>query len=183
MLRAVYSYLGKDPNSQNADDLVKAEAVLTKIRPYIRNINSSEYIEALVQRRHLPRGRLQRRRIAGARPGSRGREGHRSQVRGAQGRLDTVVRHAGRAEDAAQSRERYAFLNYILNPPGHRRYIDFKRYANAICKRSHCSILVRDDPAIYPREGQQEKLAVQLADSSDQTRAITRVWPKVQDGQ
>src|SRR6202035_5244489 len=47
MMRAVYSYLGKDPNSQSADDLVKAEAVLTKIRPYVRNINSSEYIEAL----------------------------------------------------------------------------------------------------------------------------------------
>src|ERR1700678_1143500 len=47
MMRAVYSYLGKDPNSQNADDLAQAEAVLLKIRPYIRNINSSEYIEAL----------------------------------------------------------------------------------------------------------------------------------------
>jgi putrescine transport system substrate-binding protein len=47
MMRAVYSYLGKDPNSQNPDDLVLADAVLTKIRPYIRNINSSEYIEAL----------------------------------------------------------------------------------------------------------------------------------------
>src|SRR5580692_1423644 len=47
MMRAVYSYLGKDPNSQNPDDLVQGEAGLLKIRPYIRNINSSEYIEAL----------------------------------------------------------------------------------------------------------------------------------------
>src|SRR6202012_1711290 len=47
MLRAVYSYLGKDPNSQSADDLAQAEAVLLKIRPYIRNFSSSEYIEAL----------------------------------------------------------------------------------------------------------------------------------------
>jgi putrescine transport system substrate-binding protein len=47
MIRVVLSYLGKDPNSQNPDDLSAAEAVLTKIRPYIRNINSSEYIEAL----------------------------------------------------------------------------------------------------------------------------------------
>src|SRR3984885_7002723 len=47
MLRAVYSYMGKDPNSQSADDLVAAEATLSKIRPFIRNINSSEYIEAL----------------------------------------------------------------------------------------------------------------------------------------
>ena len=47
MIRAVFSYLGKDPNSQSAEDLAAAESVLTKIRPYIRNINSSEYIEAL----------------------------------------------------------------------------------------------------------------------------------------
>jgi putrescine transport system substrate-binding protein len=47
MMRAVYSYLGKDPNSQKPEDLAQADAVLSKIRPFIRNINSSEYIEAL----------------------------------------------------------------------------------------------------------------------------------------
>src|SRR5271155_3225943 len=47
MIRAVYSYMGKDPNSQSADDLVQAEAIMTKIRPYISSINSSGYIEAL----------------------------------------------------------------------------------------------------------------------------------------
>ena len=47
MLRAVYSFMGKNPNSQSADDLIQAEAVLIKIRPYIRNFSSSEYIEAL----------------------------------------------------------------------------------------------------------------------------------------
>src|ERR1700687_3227490 len=31
MMRAVYSYLGKDPNSQNPDDLASAEATLLKI--------------------------------------------------------------------------------------------------------------------------------------------------------
>ncbi len=47
MMRAVLSYLGRDPNSQKPEDLAAAEATLLKIRPYIRNINSSEYIEAL----------------------------------------------------------------------------------------------------------------------------------------
>src|ERR1700687_4579112 len=32
MMRAVYSYLGKDPNSQNPDDLASAQAGLMKIR-------------------------------------------------------------------------------------------------------------------------------------------------------
>src|SRR5271163_3414626 len=43
MLRAVLSYLGKNPNSQSPEDLALADGVLTKIRPYIRNIHSSEY--------------------------------------------------------------------------------------------------------------------------------------------
>src|ERR1700683_2382109 len=47
MMRAVLNYLGKDPNSQKTEDVQAAEATLLKIRPYIRNINSSEYIEAL----------------------------------------------------------------------------------------------------------------------------------------
>src|SRR3984885_4385153 len=47
MVRVVLSYLGRDPNSQKPEDLAAAEETLLKIRPYIRNINSSEYIEAL----------------------------------------------------------------------------------------------------------------------------------------
>src|SRR5271157_6553946 len=47
MMRAVLSYLGRDPNSQKPEDLAVAETTLLQIRPYIRNINSSEYIEAL----------------------------------------------------------------------------------------------------------------------------------------
>ena len=43
----VLAYLGKDPNSQNEADLKAAEDVLMKIRPYIRMIHSSNYIDAL----------------------------------------------------------------------------------------------------------------------------------------
>src|SRR6202789_510930 len=50
MVRAVYSYLGKEPNSQSAEDLAQAEAVLLKIRPYIRNFSSSESEQALAGR-------------------------------------------------------------------------------------------------------------------------------------
>jgi putrescine transport system substrate-binding protein len=42
---------------------------------------------------------------------------------------------------------------------------------------------VKDDPGIYPPPEQRQKLSVQLADSADQTRAITRVWQKFKTGQ
>jgi putrescine transport system substrate-binding protein len=61
---------------------------------------------------------------------------------------------------------------------------DFKRYANANAAAQPLVLAaVRDDPAIYPPPELREKLAVQLADSADQTRAITRVWQKFKTGQ
>ena len=43
----VLIYLGKDANSEDPDDLAAAEKVLTAIRPNIKYINSSKYIEDL----------------------------------------------------------------------------------------------------------------------------------------
>jgi hypothetical protein len=47
VVRLVLKYLGKDPNAPSRQDLADAEAVLSKIRPYIRNIDSSNDTEAL----------------------------------------------------------------------------------------------------------------------------------------
>ena len=43
----VLMYLGKDANSESLEDLKAAEKVLMAVRPYIRLINSSKYIEDL----------------------------------------------------------------------------------------------------------------------------------------
>jgi hypothetical protein len=42
---------------------------------------------------------------------------------------------------------------------------------------------VKEDPAIYPTPEQLPRLSVQLADSAEQTRAITRVWQEFKTGQ
>ena len=47
VIGTVLIYLGKDPNSENPDDLKAAEKVLLSIRPYIRIINCSKYIDEL----------------------------------------------------------------------------------------------------------------------------------------
>src|SRR3546814_13471229 len=44
---AVLKYLGKDPDSDNADDYKAALALLKQIRPYIRQFSSSGYIDEL----------------------------------------------------------------------------------------------------------------------------------------
>ena len=184
MMRAVYSYLGKDPNSQNPDDLVKAEAVLLKIRPYIRNINSSEYIEALAN------GDIC---LAVGYNGDVLQARDRAREAGKGIEIKYTVPKEGSIlwfdmlaipKDAPNPDNAYAFINYILTPRVIADISNFKRYANADAQaQSLLEPAVRDDPGIYPSKEQTEKLAVQLADSADQTRAITRVWQKFKTGQ
>src|SRR5271154_7274172 len=184
MIRAVYSYLGKDPNSQSADDLAAAEAVLTRIRPYIRNINSSEYIEALAN------GDLC---IAVAYNGDvmqardRAREANKGiEIKYSVPKEGSILWFDMLAipKDAPNPDSAYAYLNYIMTPQVIADISNFKRYANANAAAQPLVLAsVKDDPGIYATPEQRQKLAVQLADSTDQTRAIPRVWQKFKTGQ
>jgi putrescine transport system substrate-binding protein len=184
MMRAVYNYLGKDPNSQSADDLAQAEAVLLKIRPYIRNINSSEYIEALANG-DICLAVGYNGDVLQAR--DRAREANKGvEIKYAVPKEGSILWFDMLAipKDAPDPDSAYAFINYILTPKVIADVSNFKRYANADAQaQSLLDPSVRDDPGIYPPVAQREKLAVQLADSSDQTRAITRVWQKFKTGQ
>ena len=184
MLRAVYSYLGKDPNSQNADDLLQAEAVLAKIRPYIRNFSSSEYIEALAN------GDLC---VSVGYNGDVMQARDRAKEAGKGIEIKYMVPKEGSIlwfdmlavpKDAPDPDSAYAFLNYMMTPQVIADVSNFKRYANAnSASQSMVLPAVKDDPGIYPPLDQRQKLAVQLADSPEQTRAITRVWQKFKTGQ
>jgi putrescine transport system substrate-binding protein len=184
MLRAVYSYLGKDPNSQSADDLLQAEAVLAKIRPYIRNFSSSEYIEALAN------GDLC---ISVGYNGDVMQARDRAKEAGKGIEIKYMVPKEGSIlwfdmlavpKDAPDPDSAYAFLNYMMTPQVIADVSNFKRYANAnSASQSMVLPAVKDDPGIYPPLDQRQKLAVQLADSPEQTRAITRVWQKFKTGQ
>src|ERR1700730_7996755 len=47
VVRLVLKYLGKNPNAATPQDLADVETVLTKIRPYVRTIDSSIDIQAM----------------------------------------------------------------------------------------------------------------------------------------
>jgi putrescine transport system substrate-binding protein len=184
MLRAVFNYLGKDPNTQDPKDLVQAEAVLAKIRPFIRNINSSEYIEALAN------GDLC---IAVGYNGDvmqardRAREANKGvDIKYSIPKEGTILWFDMLAipKDAPDPDSAYAFINFIMTPQITAEISNFKRYANANAAAEPLVLAdVKADPAIYPTAEQRQRLSVQLADSAEQTRAITRVWQKFKTGQ
>ncbi len=75
-------------------------------------------------------------------------------------------------------------MNYIMEPKVTADSSIFKRFANAnAASEPYVLQAVKDDPGIYPSPELRQKLAVQLADSPDQTRAITRIWQKFKTGQ
>jgi len=184
MMRAVLSYLGRDPNSQKPEDDELAEATLLKIRPYVRNINSSEYIVALAN------GDLC---LAVGYNGDvlQARDRAKDANKGIE--IKYMVPKEGSIlwfdmlaipKDAPDPDSAYAYMNYIMEPKVIADISNFKRYANAnLASLPYVLQSVKDDPAIYPPPELREKLAVQLADSQEQTRTITRIWQKFKTGQ
>jgi putrescine transport system substrate-binding protein len=184
MVRAVLSYLGRDPNSQKAEDLAAAEATLLKIRPYIRNINSSEFIEALANGDQC---------VAVGYNGDvlQARDRAHDANKGIE--IKYIVPKEGSIlwfdmlaipKDAPDPASAYAYINYIMTPQVSADISTFKRYATAnLPGQALVEPAVRNDPGIYPPPEIREKLAVQMADSPEQTRAITRMWQKFKTGQ
>ena len=177
MMRAVFSYLGKDPNSQNPDDLAQGEAVLMKVRPYIRSINSSEYIDALAN------GDLC---VAVGYNGDVLQARDRAQDANKGVDIKYSIPKEGTIlwfdmlaipKDAPHPESAYAFINFLMTPEVIGEITNFKGYANANAVAQPLAS-VKNDPGVYPTPDMMPKLSVQTADSADQTSAITRVWEK-----
>ncbi len=182
MMRAVFSYLGKDPNSQNPEDLAQGEAVLMKIRPYVRSINSSEYIEALANGDLCVavgyNGDILQARDR-AQDANKGIE-----IKYSIPKEGTILWFDMLAipKDAPHPGYAHAFINFLMTPEVIGEITNFKGYANANAVAQPLAS-VKNDPGVYPTPELLPKLSVQLADSADQTRAITGVWEKFKAGQ
>jgi putrescine transport system substrate-binding protein len=184
MMRVVYSYLGKDPNTDKPEDLAAAEKVLAAVRPYIRNISTADYIEALangdlciavgyngdlLQSRDRAHDANKGIDIAYTTP----KEG-------------TILWFDNLAipKDAPHPGNAHTFLNYIMTPQVAADITNFKRFANGnLASRPLLLPDVKADPGIYPTEEIMARLKVQKADSAGQARLVTRVWQKFKTGQ
>jgi putrescine transport system substrate-binding protein len=183
MMRVVYTYLGKDLNSADPADLAAAEKVLAGIRPYIRNISTADYIEALANGDLCVavgyNGDLLQSRDR-AREAGKGIEiRYSTPVEGTVLWFDSLAIPKDAHPDSA-----YAFINYILTPQVAAEISNFKRFANAnAASQPFLQPDVKSDPGIYPTPQIMARLKVQTADSPEQARAQTRAWQKFKTGQ
>jgi putrescine transport system substrate-binding protein len=184
VVRLVLKYLGKDPNAPSNQDLAEAETALARIRPYVRNIDSSNDIEALANGDACAaltyNGTFVQARNR-ARDAKNGIGLHYLIPK--EGSLlwfDMLVI----PRDAPHVDNAHLFLNYLMTPRVIANITNFIGNANANTAATPLlDASTVADPAIYPPPDQQQRLFVQVEDPPERIRAITRLWQKFKTAQ
>ena len=183
VVSVILAYLGKDPASENLDDLKAAEDVLMKIRPSIRMIHSSQYIDSLAN------GDLC---VALGWSGdilqskSRAEEAKQGvDIALSVPKEGTIIWFDMYAipADAPHPNNAHAFINFMMKPEVAAANSNFVHYANG--NAASVPLLdpdVRDDPGVYPPAETMAKLFPNLAHTPEFTRALNRTWTRFTTG-
>jgi putrescine transport system substrate-binding protein len=184
ILKIVLAYIGRDPNSQKEEDLKAAEAKLTPIRPFVRKIHSSQYIDDLAN------GELC---IAVGWSGDILQARDRAEEAGQGVKINYAIPKEGTIvwfdmlaipADAKHPKNAHAFINYLMEPQVAANNSNFVNYANGnAASLPMVSDEVKSDPGIYPTPEVKAKLFPSLAYGEDFQRLMNRMWTKFQTGQ
>ncbi len=184
MLGAVLMYLGRNPNSESLADLKAAESALMAIRPYIRYVHSSRYIDDLANGEIcLAMGWSGDVKQAHDRALEAGRGielAYHIPREGAIRNFDLVAIPA----DAPHLKNAHLFINFLLRPDIAARNSNVLKYANGDDPSfEHLNSAVSGDPGIYPPLPVRAKLVPELAKTSQFTRLLNRMWTRFKTGE
>ena len=179
----VLIYLGKDANSENPEDLKAAEKVLLSVRPYIRNINSSAYIEQLAGGEIcLALGWSGDVLQAKSRAEESKKEFHIKYNIPKEGAV-MFFDNMAVPGDAGHVKNAHLFIDYMLRPEVAARNSNFISYANSnAASWPLVNADVKNNPGIFPTPDVMPKLVPDLPESPEFTRALTRTWTKFRTG-
>ena len=179
----VLNYLGKEPNSQSAEDLELAERTLMAIRPYIRMIHSSSYIDALANGDICVAvgwsGDVLQARDRAA------EAGQGIVIRYSIPKEGTIIWFDNLAipQDAPHLDNAYAFINFMQRPDIAALNSNFLNYANGnSASLPLVNESVRNDPSIYPSPEVRARLFPDLADTDAYSRLLNRSWTRFVTG-
>jgi putrescine transport system substrate-binding protein len=175
----VLIYLGKDANSESAEDLRLAERTLMAVRPYVRMIHSSALTDALANGELCVT-------VNWNGPVGMARE------RAAEAGLDHVIKYSIPKEgtvgwfdslavpkDAPHPDTAHIFINFMQRPDVAAANSNVIHYANGNA-RSYPLIdeSVRTDPGVYPPAQVKSRLTVDIRDSEQYSRLLNRTWSR-----
>jgi putrescine transport system substrate-binding protein len=179
----VLVYLGRDPNTESAENLKLVQDTLMKIRPYIRLIDSSKYIEDLAN------GEIC---LALGWNGDVGQAAARAQEAGKGINIKYNIPKEGAImffdmlaipADAAHPKNAHLFINYLLRPEIAAKNSSFVHYATSV-KAAYPLVdpAVYNDRGVYPAEETKAHLYPNAARSPQFTRELNAVWTKFRTG-
>jgi|KBSSwiStaDraftv2_1062776.scaffolds.fasta_scaffold07416_2 putrescine transport system substrate-binding protein len=183
IVSTVLIYLGKDPRSQSPDDLKAAEGVLLSIRPYLRYVHSSRYIDDLANGETCLAlgwsGDVKQARDR-AKDAGKGTE-----IKYSIPREGTVMNFDMLAipADAPHPHNAHLFINYLLEPEVAAKNSNLVKYANInTASTPMLADAVKGDPNIYPPPDIQAKLVPEPPRSHEYQRLLTRTWTRFKTG-
>ena len=184
VVRLALIYLNKNPNAPTPQDLQDVAELLSKIRPYIRTIDTATIIATMANGESC---------IAIDYSG----DAYQARNRANESKLDVSVDYLVPKEgaliwfdmlaipkDAPHAANAHLFLNFIMEANVMATISNYVGDANAIPAAlpllDHALV---SDPMIYPPRIEQLRLFSQLEDPPEQSRAMTRLWQKFKAGQ
>jgi putrescine transport system substrate-binding protein len=176
-------YLGRNPNSESPADLAAAMKVLTAIRPYIRYINSSRYIDDLANGEICLTlgwsGDVKQAQVRARQAGRTYAIAYSIPKEGAIENFDVLAIPL----NAPHPRNANLFINYLLDPHVAARNSNLVKYANGdLASRRYLEKSVRDDPGIYPPPAVMRTLVPERAKSMSFMRLLTQAWTNFKAG-
>lgn len=183
ILPAALKYLGLDPNAKDAASIAKAEAVLMKVRPYIRKFHSSQYINDLANGDACLAYGFSGDILQARTRAEEAKKGVRVQYllprEGAQQWFDVMVIPA----DAPNPDNAHAFINYVLQPKAMARITNAVQYPNAVPES--LPLVSKDamaDKDVFPPAEALKNLYTVVPSTQAEQRTISRTWTRIKGG-
>lgn len=176
-------YLGLNPDTKKPEDLRRAAALLSQMRPNIKKFHSSEYINALAN------GDIC---MAVGWAGDSFQARNRAQEAKNGVNVSYVIPKEGTLmsldsfaipKDAPHLAEAYAFIDFMLRPEIAARNTSVTNFANSVIdSKPFIEKEVATNPAIYPDAATMARLFTVAPYDAQTQRVVTREWTRVKTG-
>lgn len=183
MIPAMLNYLGKDPNSQDPDDIKAAEARFRVLRPYVTYFHSSKFIGDLAN------GNIC---VAAGFSGDVLQAADRAEEAGKGIEIAYVIPKEGGnlwfdmmaiPADAKNPNEAHAFINYLLDPKVIAKVSDYVGYANPNpASQAFMEPDLVKNESVYPPQTVLDRLYIQKERNPATMRLLTRSWTRIKSG-
>lgn len=184
VLPLALAYMGKDPTSQKEEDIIAAADMVMKVRPFIRQFDSQQYLNS------LPNGENC---ISMSWSGDYATASARAAEAGIDIELAYTIPKEGTniwfdgmliPADAPHPGNAHLFLDYMMRPEVIAAATNYTYYANAnVPAKEFISPEILEDPAIYPDEEVLKRGFPSVIRSQELNRVITREWTRIKTGQ